>query len=229
MRTGCPPLIASIWAYRSRGLRRVCPGIFLAPSSRSRSRTTSARSRTISFSRVLKRLRLRPDARRPGRILLAPIVELPRRQPQFLRHGLHRALPLHRKLHGVALVSLVVTAPGRSPGSLSIYWVHCVLWRHPNWRTPSPALFGRFLRQALWLLSSEATKHAHPLRGCPVSTKSRQSHSSKLPLGIRGTSAAITEILLPMELSIHSVNHFLPPSPNLRRQGLLVRQKTFGH
>src|SRR5208283_114001 len=122
--------------------------------------------------RVLERLRLRPEATYLARILLAPVVELPCRQPQFLRHGLHRALPLHRKLHGVALVGLVVTAPGRRPGSFSIGWVHCVLWRHPNWRTPSPARFGRFLRQALWLLSSEATKHAHPLRGCPVSTSS---------------------------------------------------------
>jgi len=113
---------------------------------------------------------------------------------------------LGRLAHRCAAV-FVVLLPGRCSGTIPVDRVHWVLFRCPNRRTPRPALFGRFLRQALWLLCSEATKQAHSLCGCPVSTKSRQSHfvpaaffcreAGKVSAGLSsaGRASSLTDVL----------------------------------
>jgi len=97
-----------------------------------------------------RRLRRRPTSSGSRSVELTPVIQLPCRDPEIRGHGVHRAVHMQRKFHGVAVLGFVVLLPGRCPESIPVYRVHWVLFRCPNRQTPCPALFGRVLRTWSW-------------------------------------------------------------------------------
>jgi len=154
MRIGYSPFIALTWAYLSRAVLRGCPLIFLVPPPDLA--FDKLRAQSLDFlHRIIQGLRLRPPPPGRGAYSLrhrtAAMPGSPDPWPRLSPCG-PRATSVPRR--GVCRSRRICA--GAMPRFHSGLSGSLVLFRCPNRRTPRPALFGRFLRQALWLLSSES-------------------------------------------------------------------------
>ncbi len=115
----------------------------------------------------------RPQPVQRSAAQLPPLIQGPTGNPQFLGHGLHRAIAVQREFHGMALVRFVEHALGRGPGSIPIFLVHIFLL------SPEPA---DSVSTAVWSLP--AASSSAPVLGRDQ-TVTRQ-HGCLRPLN-RGT------------------------------------------
>ena len=138
-------------------------------------------SRVSANDHILSRLPpgsagLVPPITWPRRIEPAPLIQCPGWNPQFLGHGLGRAIAVQRQFHGVALVGFVELEPGRCPASIPVCLLHEILsfaqTGRPRVQRCLAASCGKLIAP---VLGSDLT--AYSSRVGRVSTKSRQSQT----------------------------------------------------